>query len=110
MQWYVVDLDNTLVLLEELLLLGKAVFLDPFNVKPQSPCKAHIMNRRYDFMEVNTYMIMCYRLTSICIFMSQHCQLLQYKTQLTSGMIRRECVVEFSHLCAHTYRPLRDEQ
>lgn len=77
LQWYVVDLDNTLVLLEELLLLGKAVFLDPFNVKPQSPCKAHIMNRRYDFIEVNTYMITCYRLTSICIFRSQHCQLLQ---------------------------------
>lgn len=50
LEWYVVDLNNTLVLLEELLLLGKAVFLDPFNMKAQSPCKAHTIKRRYEFI------------------------------------------------------------
>lgn len=41
LKWCVIDLDDTLILLEEILIHGAAVFLDAFNVQAQGPGKTH---------------------------------------------------------------------
>lgn len=51
MEWCVVDFNDTLVLLEEILSLGAAVFLNAFNEEAQHPCEG-----------VNIYMITCQHL------------------------------------------------
>lgn len=109
LQWDIIDLDNALILLEELLFLGKAVFFNPFNVKAQSPCNTCIMKRRYELIEVNTSMVMCQCLTSLCSFMSQHYHLLQYGTEFDDNGDAENIVCVF-YICVPPYRPLREEQ
>lgn len=43
LQWCVIDLDDALVLLEEILLLGPTVFLDAFNVEAKGSCDKYSM-------------------------------------------------------------------
>lgn len=45
LEWCVVDLDDTLVLLKEILPLGATAFLDAFNVEAQGPCNTHTHTR-----------------------------------------------------------------
>lgn len=103
LKWCAVDLDDTVILLEELLSLGKTVFLDPFNVEAQGPCNTHTLQGGNYFMEVNTYMITCQRLT-LCTSMSQHWHLpLLMKVRLITsggGGGRRACSCMYT-LCAH---------
>lgn len=63
LQWDIIDLDNTLILLEEILFLGKAVFFDPFNVKAQSPIWIYRGKHIYGYVPVPDFVLQFYEST-----------------------------------------------